>query len=268
MTWRPSSGQREMFERNALTLVVFELRFSPVLLITKGTYVPEFQDAVRAKFPGFQTQETTTITLGPQKQKRDEGKPPFVVTRDRSFRFWSADDGTTINLTSRQLTVECRKYKTREEFFPDIHLAVEALQKHYAPIEVGRTGLRYHNVVLAETLTKDLGRQVSERELLAGEFLRLPADLADMDGTTLTTEVRSPVAPPGVGSMALRYGVTPSSDGPICKIDLDRYVEALNPSQVSDLESLLLQFSDDISSLFRAASGPAWREWMNPKGGA
>ena len=266
MTWRPNTGQRATFERNALTLVVFELRFSPVLLITKGTHVPEFQDAVRAKFPDFQTQETTTIAVGPQ-QKRDEGKPPFVVVRDRNFRFWSPDDGTTINLTSRQLTVECRKYKRREEFFPYIRLAVEALRKNYAPIEVGRIGLRYHNVVLAETLTTDLGRRVTEREIFAEEFFRLPAGLSSMDGTTLTTEVRSPVAPPGIGSMALRYGVTPSPDGPICKIDLDRYVEASN-LPVSNLDSLLLQFSDDMSSLFRVASGPAWREWMKPEGGA
>jgi uncharacterized protein (TIGR04255 family) len=265
MTWRPNSGQRETFERNALTLVVFELRFNPVLLITKGTHVPEFQDAVRAKFPGFQTQEATTIALAPQ--KRGEGKSPFTMTRDRNFRFLSADGETTINFTSRQLTVECRRYKTREELFPDIDLAVGALRKNYAPIEVIRVGLRYHNVISAAALTKDLGRDVSEREIFAEEFLRLPANLADMVGTMLTTEVRSPVPPPGIGSMALRYGVTPSPDGPMCKIDMDRFIEGVS-LQLEDLGSLLVQFSNDMATLFRAASGPAWREWMKPKGGA
>jgi hypothetical protein len=135
-----------------------------------------------------------------------------------------------------------------------------------------RIGLRYHNVISAEILTKDLGRAVSEGEIFAKEFLRVPADLADMNGTTLTTEIRSPIPSPGLGSMSLRYGVTPSPSGSMCKIDMDRFVDKANGSQLGDLDldSLLVQFSDDMSTLFRAASGSAWREWMkpkNPKGG-
>lgn len=264
MTWRANTGPRQTFERNALTLVVFELRFNPVLLITKGTHVPELQDALRSEFPGFQTQETMTLAFAPQ--KRNDGNPPFVITRDRVFRFMSAERNVTVTVNSRQLAIECRHYTKRENFFPSVETAVSALRKFYSPIEVVRTGLRYQNVVSSATLSKDLNRTVTENEIFSAEFLRAHANLADMTGTTFTTEIRSPVPAPGFGAMALRYGIMQSNDGPNCNIDMDRYIEGIDPEQLDDLPMLLTKFADDISTLFRAASGPAWREWMKPIG--
>jgi uncharacterized protein (TIGR04255 family) len=264
MTWLLSRAPRQTFGRNALTRVVFELRFKPVLTITEGKGIPSFQEKLRGTFSEFQATDTTTLNIAPSRTS-EAAQPILNVTREKRFLLSKSDDTESVVLTSSALVLECKRYQTREQFIPDILMAVAALREVYDPIHPTRIGLRYQNVVDSAVLSQDLNRSVGLEEILQPDFLRAPGNLADMSRTTLMTEVRSPVETSAGGWMTLRSGVTPSPTGKICKIEMDRYSEG--PIGLEGLEGVLREFSDDTAVLFHAAAGAAFKEWMQPRGG-
>lgn len=257
MTWRSRQEPRESFQRNPLTLVVFELRFHPVLRIKEGDGLAPFQDSVRGQFPSYRKIEQTRLSV-------DVAKPGEVaMTQETAHQFATANKSTIVQLTHRTLSAETKQYKTRDEFLPTIAVTLEALEKVYQPIETLRVGLRYQNAIPVQKLSKDLDRPILVTEILSPDFVRVPPELADMDGTNLTAEVRSPMTPPSVGHMTVRYRINQDADGSTCTLDLDRYLDG--PIPLAEIRPLLSGFADDLFAMFLAASGPGLREWMTKK---
>lgn len=250
MAWRLSHVEHCTYERNLLSTVLFEVRFQPILKV--AAKVPDFQERIRARFPVYEQVETTTIQL--------PGLPlGFVLqSTEKRYQFKAEDGGIVVGLGASSMSLENHRHKSRRAFFDDVALAVDALRETYDPVLPLRIGLRYINEIPIAKLGHELGRAVTPTEVLAPEFLRWPNEL-HLDEAVAATELRAPVDQ-GAGSLTLRYAINQSPDGPICRLDMDRYLEGA--TDLSILRETLLGLSDDIFSLFSAARGPALSEWM------
>lgn len=256
MVWNLEQHDDEVFARNPLVSVICQLRFHPILKI--GERVADFQEDVRAAFPGFS--EGTASTLNVQ---TDAGG--FEVKKERQFLFKKPDGSSTMTLTTNSLAIENHRHLDRAQLFADIAMAAAALAGRCGRVSLTRVGLRYINLLDRELIGRKLGREVAWCDLVTEGFLRLPNDLADLDAMLFISEVRGPVRQ--TGALTLRHGVLKDADGMSrFRFDMDRYSEAT--LDLDHVPSLLEEFGRDLFSLFKTAMGPALIEWMTaPEGG-
>lgn len=255
VAWNLPQYDDEVFERNPLVSVICQLRFHPILKI--GERVADFQDDVRAGFPGFA--EATANMLNVQVEAGG-----FEVKKEQQYIFRKPDDSSTMTLTTNSLAIENHRHLDRAQLFSDVAMAASALALHYKPVSLTRVGLRYINLLDREMIGRTLGRDLAWDELVTPGFLRLPSDLAELDSMLFFSEVRGPVRQ--TGALTLRHGVMKDGDGAArFRFDMDRYAEG--NVEIDDVSSLLEEFGRDLFSLFKTAMGPALTEWMTASGG-
>jgi uncharacterized protein (TIGR04255 family) len=252
MPWSIEQKPHQVFTRNPLVAVVVDLRYHPILKVTDR--VADFQDRVRASFPGFQEATSQLVSVNPF--------GPIDVRSDKLFQFREENGAATLTLTSGGLTLECLRHEHRRVFLDGMKVGSDALEATYAPISPTRLGLRYINVIDRAQVSKDLGREVLWDALIAPAFRAVPSGLAEFDGAAFACEVSSTMP---TGAMTLRYGLLREQPGGELsfRLDIDRYVEG---SVVASAISKTLEgFSNDIFSVFVAAMGPDLQEWMPAK---
>jgi uncharacterized protein (TIGR04255 family) len=255
MTWSFPKMEHARFERNPLVAVVVQLRFHPILKIADR--VSDFQEKIRPAFPVFLEGTSELVSF----------KPPDIVNvrKERQFSFQKEDGACSILLGVGALSLENRRHTGHAAFLKEVKLAVDALNEVYKPIKPNRLGLRYINLIDKEHISRDLGRDVAWEELITEEFLRMPAELADLDSTLFANEISSRV---NGGSLTLRYGLLPRDErgGVHFRFDADRYCEDL--FDVTTVMDKLFSFVADVYSPFAMMAGPTLRQWMKPLEGA
>jgi len=254
MGWTLPQTEHETFRRNPLVAVIAQLRFHPILKVPDR--ISDFQEAVRQRFPGFT--EATTRDFNFQ--------PPFGIElrEGKEFQFRSTSGLSSLTLGTGALALEARRHTSRADFFAGFEVAVAALEAVYSPINPIRLGLRYVNSIDLESIGRDLDAKLAWNDLVDGKFLKLPGDLANLDGTLFAVEVNSTIAD---GKLTLRSGLLQSPpDGQVTfRLDFDRYLEG--DLAAGEAMPRLRRFSDDIYALFRCAAGPRLLEWMQRGGG-
>jgi uncharacterized protein (TIGR04255 family) len=251
MTWKLPTIKHDRYERNPLVAVVVQLRFHPILKI--ADHVADFQERVRARFPVFLEGTSELVSFKPPDQVN--------VRKEKQFSFRKDDGSTSILLGLAALSLENRRHLGHRPFLEEVKLAVDALVEVYQPINPLRLGMRYINIIDRERISEDLGREVDWGELVAEDFLRMPADLNDLRDTQFSSEISSRV---DGGALTLRFGMLSDKEDHVhYRFDTDRYVEA--PFEVSTVMERLYGFVDDIYAPFATMAGPALREWMGSK---
>lgn len=138
-----SNEDRCLYEKNQLGDVICQLRFPEILSI--GANVPvAFQDAIRDEFPQYtalQEAPAPKITGGPGHFAL-QNQPQTV-----NYQFTSADGRWRVNLTSRFISLACRRYTGWEEFAKKLDKPLAAFIKTYRPAYFERVGLRYLNFI-------------------------------------------------------------------------------------------------------------------------
>ena len=254
MAWSLPDFAYVKYGRNPLVAVIAQVRFHPILKIEKE--YAGFQDRVRQQFPRF--------GIGNIQDVRVDFKGAQVSQR-REFRFDTLDQKMTITLSPTSLSLISRAHESRKEFGKAMQLAIESLAAEYGQVVGTRLGLRYINHVSRERIAEDLGREVAWSHLIHSDFLRLPRDLSDLEGTHYVMEARSTMTR---GDLTLRYGLIQEEPGRevFFRLDSDRYLaEEFN---ASDTQEMLSEFSQDIYAVFRAAATPGLEEWMEPQAGS
>jgi len=186
------------------------------------------------------------------------------VSQGMAHIFQKAGGAATLSLTTTSLTLDSRKHENRNDLIDEACLGFDGLLELHKPVSAVRFGLRYINIIDREPISKDLGRSVEWIDLVSDKFFSIPSGLADTQGTLYGVEVNSPMTK---GALTVRYGLQqdPRDGREKFRFDSDRFIDG--PIAKEEIRSLLLQFSDDIFSVFMAAKGPALEEWMS-KGGA
>jgi uncharacterized protein (TIGR04255 family) len=141
---------RAVYKINPLYQVICQLRFPTILRIdTQPPY--EFQDLIRVEYPSYSEGKEffTEIPLEIFSQLPQEvvGNFPLPATNKMNFRFTSADENLSINLTNNYLALTVKKYERWENFRSQLELPVKALIEIYEPAFFSRVGLRYIDVI-------------------------------------------------------------------------------------------------------------------------
>lgn len=251
MTWTLPDAAHKVFERNPLDAVICQLRFDPILKV--HDHVPDFQDAIRSRFPGYQESEGILLEL-------TEGPPRQRTVRQHRFR--AKREPTIALLGDAAVSLEYRDHRDRDTLQSDAHLVSSALESVFRNVSPQRLGLRYVNRIDLTRIIKDLGRAVDWADVIRKDFIALPTGLANLTDSRFASELTSPLGP---GEMTVRMGLLPLPGGsPIgFRLDVDRFTE--EDLAIADVDGLLSCFVDDIYNLFRAAAGPALIDWMEAK---
>lgn len=255
MIWRFEKKKRHVFARNPLDTVVVQLRFQPILRINEGKGVADFQEGVRASFPGYSEKEVRNFTINPLTK---------VTTKiEKVFQFTRAGDHCKVQLSPDNVLVETKMHRDRDELIRDMRTVITALENVYNPLETQRLGIRYVNVIRKEVVAKDLARNTSWERLVSAEYLRMPAKIADLEKTSFANQISSPMP---IGDMTLRYGLVRQDihQDATFNFDIDRYIDGV--VDLDDLENIMIQFTDDIFSLFNTLPGTDLTEWMSAGG--
>lgn len=254
MAWNLPDFEYVRYKRNPLAAVIAQLRFHPILKIEKE--YAGFQERVRQQFPRF--------GIGNIQDVRVDFKGAQVSQR-REFRFDTLDQKMAITLSPTSLSLISRAHESREVFGAAMQLAIESLAAEYGQVVGTRLGLRYINHVFREPIAQDLGHDVAWSDLIHGDFLRLPRDLSDLEGTHYVMEARSTMTR---GDLTLRYGLIQEEPGRevFFRLDSDRYLA--EEFDASDTQEMLREFSRDIYAVFRAAAAPGLEKWMEPQPGS
>jgi uncharacterized protein (TIGR04255 family) len=257
MIWQIDKKKRQVFDRNPLSNVVVQLRFRPILRIGEGKGVADFQELVRQSFPGYVENEIRNFTIDIETQ--------VSTKREKAFQFIRPEDECKVQLSSDNVLIETTNHRNRDNLIRDMEIVTNALTEVFSPINTQRLGVRYINVIRKDVISQDLGRPTTWANLVSDEYLRMPAEIADLDKTIFANQVSSPMP---FGAMTLRYGlVRPNFAEPATfNFDLDRYVD--EGIEIDKIPSIMTQFTDDIFSLFNTLPGIDLIEWMSNKGKA
>jgi uncharacterized protein (TIGR04255 family) len=250
--WTLPTHEVKPFERNALAVVIIQLRFHPILKIADAEPLARFQDTVRPRFPGYEVIEGQSVEISPEGVR---------LRTEKAHRFPATTEPTVLSVNTSSLSIEYNAHKDRGVFLQDVRLALDALESVFAPVVPTRLGLRYVNVIRRDTIGTDLQRSVTWTDLLTPPFATPPGGAAELDDSTnFAVELSAPRPP---GAMTLRYGVTPgslASKDQHFRLDTDRFVDG--SFTLKEVLPLLQRFSDDTFQVFMTAAGPALVDWM------
>lgn len=253
MAWNIAAAEYQRYQRNTLAAVISQLRYHPILKVTRDAV--EFQDVVRQRFPRSARRSTTRqVDLGPN---------GVSVSEQPQFEFDNLEGTGKLALAAESMSLTYRKHESMSVFLGDFELAVDALERHYAPVVPTRLGLRYVNVIDKAQISAELGDDVEWVDLVQEAYLAGPRQFADDKEALWVTECRAAVSG-GTGAMTMRFGMVRDAGQPhrVYRLDIDRYVGG--GMEMAAVKPILDEFAKDIYAVFRDVAGPGLLEWMKP----
>lgn len=182
-----SNEARCRYRKNQLGEVICQLRFPQILSIE--TNVPaQFQEAIRAAFPGYSCRKETPAPklVGSPGNVRLEPQQP-----GNNYQFTSEDGIWRVNLTSTFISLACSRYSCWEDFAKKLDMPLAAFIRIYRPAYFERVGLRYLNFVSR----KALGLEGTPfRELFQSQYVGLLGDEEVMEGAATRSTVDAEIA--------------------------------------------------------------------------
>lgn len=261
---------RVVFGRTPLSLVVCQVRYSPMLSVANALSVAPFQEAIVEHFPVLYSEEGQNVSVRVQGDLAQPTAPPHVSVgsfAQVSWRFTDEDDTWTLVLTPETLTLETRAYQDFSDFVKRLEFVVAALAKHIRPPIGLRVGLRYFNEI------RPGGRpwaDVIRPELLGPMMLPSFADNAEQvlqqillrpDGDGSRININHGLLATGAVVFPRSGEAIPS--GPFYLIDIDAFKE-FKPGELaikaSPIGRLVTELNRGISRFFRWAITDAYRE--------
>lgn len=179
-----SDQPRCYYRKNPIAEVICQLRFPEILTI--GANVPvDFQEAVRDDYPRY-----TVIQERPAPKIVGAPGNPVLQPQEKTknYQFLSEDGIWRINLTTKFISLACRKYTNWEEFALHLDKSLAAFLRIYHPAYYERVGLRYINFISRKNLNlehipfRDLFQPsytglLNEEELVEKTFTRNALDV-------------------------------------------------------------------------------------------
>ncbi len=137
--------------RAPLARVIAQVRFSPILAITRPDRVAGFQEAIREIYPHLDLEHASHVTLV-------AGQPPSI-SQEQIWRL--TDRGQRprwrISLSTGFVAIETDDYESRRDFLHRFDAVIDAVKSEFNPKEATRLGLRY-----IDRLTGDAVKRIRE----------------------------------------------------------------------------------------------------------
>ena len=163
-----SNEERTILTNPQLQEVICQLRFPDILMLNQQQPA-QFQDRIRDVFPNFSVLKETPAP-------KITGTPGNMTVENQpstpNYQFISEDSLWKVNLTSKFISLSCRKYTCWEEFAKMLDKPLAAFIQLYHPAYFTRLGLRYINIISRSQLGLS---GVPYRDLIQPEYLGLLA---------------------------------------------------------------------------------------------
>ncbi len=229
-----------------LIRVLAQLRYPSIISVDRREFVAPFQEALRREYPVLRPNQFREFSFGPQGSA--EGGT------HTAWHFNDTTDTWRVVLSSDALSIETRRYVSRDDFLERFGTVVRALDEHIRPATIDRLGVRYVDRLVGEAL-----HRVPEwvHPDVSG-VLRL-----DLGGTPIQTLSHHLFdLPDERARLMLRWGMLPSRatvdprvieplDEPSWILDLDAFNEEQRPFDAGAILSETEAFSKRIYSVFR-----------------
>ena len=244
---------RVVFDQPPLVLTICQVRFSPILSITKPAYVGSFQEALRNDYPLL----TNVVHLQPDERQGVEIDADDEAIA-QSWRFSDRHRTWTVTLAVDAITLESRRYLHFDDFVDRLRRLLEALTAHVRPTVGLRLGLRYINEIRT--------RQGTPQDAIRADLLG-PLAVAPFGALAQHAMQQLLLRFGGGQSLHLRHGYLPQGTtveplpgeptrtGPFYLLDIDTF-HAFEPPEILEMEpaticSMVGEFHDAIEALFR-----------------
>ena len=244
------NGTRCVLERNPLIEVICQLRFPDILKIETAEPA-DFQDAIRADYPGYQKQ----VEQLPPKVENGRAVAQGTVN---NHHFLSADGQWKISLTKNFIALSTRRYDRWETFANRLDAILAAFIKVYAPAFFVRVGLRYINAVNRAALELE---DVSWRELIRPGYLGLMGEEDAAEQAFAKCEQSVTVNMPGGSKANIKSGpgtlrkvdnrTGKSEQTQVFLLDIDLFMEGNTPINLA--VPALNVVHQNAGSIFRGA---------------
>lgn len=253
-------SQRVTYGRNMLETVICQLRFPPVLRIE--TELPAgFQERIRAQYPILTQLGPFDAAAGFSVDVVNLVRSMLPVSVSRTYQF--SDDGHwRVTLSKESLALECLSvYTTWEDFMRRFTVAIEALQREYAPVFFSRVGLRYVDIIrrsrlnLANTPWRDL-----LNPQIAGELASEISNDVQEAGHILVVRLNE-----HGDRVRMNHGIvrTQNPDEASYLIDNDFYSE--QRTEIDNVARRLDELHRESGNCFRWCITPALHDAMEPQ---
>ena len=172
-----SKEERFIYQNNPLAEVICQLRF-PEILSINTTAPAAFQEAIRDEYPLYSVRKEAPAPkiLGVPGNFSLDNQPTT-----QNYHFVSSDGIWRINLTSRVLSLSCKKYTQWEDFAKRLDKPLAAFICEYKPAFFQRVGLRYLNFFSRSSLDLE---DTPFRDLFSSNYLGPLQDPEVVEQTT------------------------------------------------------------------------------------
>lgn len=242
MTVDLSQWPRVIFERNTLSVVVLQVRFSPVLGLAQPAGVAPFQDKIREDYPRAEVPSTqVAMAFGPLGAM--SGQPTMGPWKFLGDRGWIAA------LATDYVSVETTQYTRYEELRSRAEAVLTVTRDVLGIRDAARIGLRYVNEIRHPE-----ARALSDwRRLLKSDLLGVAGGEAIGPDVIQTLQQIDAELPTGV--LTVRHGWRrPGPDDPSASpyvIDLDAHLDVPQDFDVAAILATCDDFNARIGGFFR-----------------
>lgn len=234
-------------KRDALDIVVAQVRFPAIMAISDSREIARFQEEVRHRYPILREDSNVGLIMGP------EGLS-IQPDQSRVWRFFDIDEKWQLSIAPNFLALTTTDYSKRSDFFERLKQALEALERSFNPVIFDRLGVRYVNRWKGDDLV-DVPRHI-RTELLSTYCL--PQSDAEEGAVQLVSNAAYMVRG---GMLRANWGLIPSNTTidpgiqPVTEaswiLDLDRFVEGPHAFDPQVIAADAEQFAKDTYRFFR-----------------
>lgn len=179
-----------------LVRVLGQVRFPKIVKISEESYIADFQEAIRKKYPHFQSDVVKGVELNLAGEELQHRMMSSVI-----WRFSDPSRAIRVSLAQDAITLETASYVSRDDFLGRLSFILECLNKTIVPSSVERVGFRYvdrlHNDEHLESLA----------QLIQPELLNVLQPNLTPKIEISMTEITGATAE---GKLIARYGLAPA----------------------------------------------------------
>lgn len=242
---------RVIYKKNPLDQVICQFRFPPILKIDTQSPV-DFQEQIRKEYPFFFEERDEFHGFPPevlsQLPQENISEIKLLPTNKMNYRFVSADNNWTINLTNSFLALSCKNYDRWENFKSHFVQPLSSLVDIYSPDFFTRIGLRYIDLITRSSLgLEGYGWDELIQPNILGILASTDIDISIVKSALSTDEVS--IERDSIARLVHGLAIINQSKEEVYLIDCDYFTE--KRTEISDATTKLDNYNQTGRRLFR-----------------
>ena len=244
------------YETDFLSLVVFELKFDPILTLFQEEPTG-YQAQVTDIFPRCRIQKNIEIrgTLSPPEDTKTE-----IVNEFREWVFHTEGEMKSLVVGPTLFRMQSKQYEGFEVFLREFHALWDTFTRAYDVRALSRTGLRYVNQIRLDT-----GLALDWSGLISDRLTRAVVDVEEDNASAISRSMHELHTTFDSHRLTFRFGIHNADfPNPVAAREfvLDYDCFSIGTEQPSDAEGLLDRYHLCIEEAFESSIEDGLRDLM------